>query len=187
MRFSDNLYMQIQNDQLWLSPSDLSSYLACRYLSSLQLQVARGTRAKPHGRDKLADLIAEKGDEHEQAFLEQLGAEGRQIESIPLGFTPETGPDFDRAAELTVAAMRAGADVIYQATFCRDGWRGRSDFVIRVERPSDLGGWSYEAWDTKLARSAKPSAVLQLAYYSQEIAQVQGTLPGTHARGARYG
>ncbi len=40
--------------------------------------------------------------------------------------------------------MRAGAEVIYQATFARDGWRGRADFLVRVDEPSDLGAWSYE-------------------------------------------
>src|SRR5207244_8132532 len=66
---------------------------------------------------------------------------------------------------------------IYQATFSRDGWRGRADFLVRVEQPSELGGWSYEPWDTKLARGAKPAAVLQLAWYAGEIAEVQGRPP----------
>ncbi len=32
-------------------------------------------------------------------------------------------------------------------------------------------------YDTKLARSAKPAAVLRLAWYAAEIAAVQGRLP----------
>ena len=55
----------------------------------------------------------------------------------------------------TLAAMRAGADVIYQATFFDGRWRGHADFLVRVEVPSDLGPWSYEVWDTKLARHVK--------------------------------
>ena len=59
--------------------------------------------------------------------------------------------------------MRAGADVIYQATFARDGWRGRADFLIRVEEPSPgLGAWSYEPGTRSSPASAKPAAVLQL-------------------------
>ena len=85
---------------------------------------------------------------------------------------------FAAAATATEDAMRAGADVIYQATFARDGWRGRADFLIRVEEPSpSLGPWSYEVWDTKLARSAKPAAVLQLTFYSQEVERIQGRMP----------
>ena len=33
-------------------------------------------------------------------------------------------------------AMRGGADVIYQGVFADDDWRGISDFLVRVERPS---------------------------------------------------
>jgi uncharacterized protein len=164
--------VQLRNGELWLSPSDLAAYLACSYLTSLELEVARKERRRPHGRDQISDLVAQKGDEHEAAWLAKLRSEGRRVEKIELG---EGG--FDEAARATERSMRDGADVVYQATFARDGWRGRADFVVRVDEPSELGAWSYEAWDTKLARSAKPAAVLQLAFYSQEIGRFQGRLP----------
>jgi uncharacterized protein len=166
---------------LHLSPSDLSAYLACPHLTTLSLEVARGERPRPHGREALADLIAEKGDAHEAAYLAELRAAGRDVVEIELEWDDDAGPGasdaFARAHDETVAAMRAGADVIYQATFTRDGWRGRADFVVRVEEPSELGGWSYEPYDTKLARSSRPAAVLQLAWYANEIAAVQGRMP----------
>jgi hypothetical protein len=46
--------------------------------------------------------------------------------------------------------MHAGADVIYQGVLVDDGWRGKADFLVRVEVASALGGWGYEVWDTKL-------------------------------------
>ena len=73
--------------------------------------------------------------------------------------------------------MRAGADVIYQATFFDGRWRGHVDFLQRVEVPSDLGPFSYEVWDTKLARHVKGSAVLQLSLYSELLADAQGHVP----------
>jgi predicted RecB family nuclease len=166
------LTVQLRDGHLWLSPSDLSAHLACAYLTTLEFESARGDRSRPHGRDKLADLVAKKGDEHEATFLADLRADGRDVAEIPF----EDG-GFEQAAARTEAAMNAGADVIYQATFARDGWRGRADFLIRVDEPSDLGPWSYEVWDTKLARSAKPAAVLQLTFYSQEVERIQGWLP----------
>ena len=108
------------------------------------------------------------------ATSSSCASEGREVVEIEL---PKRTARFEEAHAATVAAMRAGADVIYQATFARDGWRGRADFVVRVDEPSDLGAWSYEPYDTKLARSAKPAAVLQLAWYAREIAAVQGRLP----------
>ena len=32
-------------------------------------------------------------------------------------------------------------EAIYQATFSRDNWRGRADFLIRRDAPSDRGDW----------------------------------------------
>jgi predicted RecB family nuclease len=164
--------VQLKDGRFFFSPSDLVGYLACPHLTTLELEVARRDRAKPHTRDAISTLVAEKGDLHEAAYLAQLRAEGHEVVEIELA----TG-DFDRAARETEQAMRDGAEVVYQATFAREGWRGLADFVVRVAEPSELGSWSYEAWDTKLARSAKPAAVLQLVFYSQEIARIQGRLP----------
>jgi predicted RecB family nuclease len=163
--------MQQRDGRVWLSPSDLAAYLACPHLTSLQLEVALGERTRPHGREAIAELVAQKGDEHEAAFLGTLRAESRDVVAI------ELDGDFEAAARATEEAMRAGREVIYQATFVVDGWRGLADFVVRVDEPSELGDWSYEPWDTKLARSAKPAAVLQLVFYSEAIARVQGRLP----------
>ncbi len=73
--------------------------------------------------------------------------------------------------------MRAGVDVVYQAALVGEGWRGSADFLLRVDTPSDLGPWSYEALDTKLARHAKPAYILQLCFYSERVGAIQGRAP----------
>jgi predicted RecB family nuclease len=160
--------------RLHVSPSDLTAYLACPHLTTLSLEVALGRREQPHQREALAQLVADKGDLHEQRYLEHLRREGKQVVEIEL---PKQSGAFGEAHAATVAAMRNGVEVIYQATFARNGWRGRADFLVRVEEASELGAWSYEPYDTKLARTAKPAAVLQLAWYAVEIGAVQGRLP----------
>jgi predicted RecB family nuclease len=87
--------------------------------------------------------------------------------------------DRDWAAEAmrTIRSMRDGAAVIYQAVFVHDDGHGIADFLVRVDAPSDLGPWSYEAWDTKLARHAKPYFALQLCAYSEHLARLQGREP----------
>ena len=162
------------NGKILLSPSDLTAYLACPHLTTLSLEVASGERRKPYTREPLAELIAQKGDLHEARYLEYLRAEGRDVIEVEL---PRESSAFEAAHEATAAAMRAGAEVVYQATFSRDYWRGRADFLVRVGEPSELGAWSYEPHDTKLARSAKPAAVLQLVWYADEVAAVQGRRP----------
>ena len=77
----------------------------------------------------------------------------------------------------TLAAMRAGADVIVQGAFIHDGWGGRTDILKRVEKPSALGAWSYEVIDTKLARRTKGATLLQLCVYSELSSQRQGRVP----------
>lgn len=167
--------MERRNGDLLLSASDLINFLECEHLIWLDLKRAHGRLDAEPKREDTAELVARKGDEHEQRHLEALRAEhGDGLVEI------DTGPGREElvdAAERTRAAMVAGAPVIFQATFLHDGWRGHADFLERVERPSDLGEWSYEVVDTKLARSVKPYFVVQLCLYSELVARIQGTDP----------
>ena len=74
-------------------------------------------------------------------------------------------------------AMAAGDEIIVQGAFRANGWVGRTDVLRRVETASDLGAWSYEVIDTKLARETKGGTVLQLCLYSDLVASVQGKRP----------
>ena len=65
----------------------------------------------------------------------------------------------------------SGVDVVYQGVLVADGWRGVADFLVR--QPDG----SYEALDTKLARHAKPAYILQLCFYSEQLARLQGREP----------
>lgn len=56
-------------------------------------------------------------------------------------------------------------------------WGGRSDFLIRVDKPSALGPFSYEVVEAKLARSAKARAILHLCFYSDLLSKIQGIQP----------
>ena len=167
--------MQLLDQHLLLSASDLINFLECEHLTALDLESAHGRLDAQPKRADTADLVARKGDEHERRHVEQLRAEhGDELVEIA------TGPghaDLAHAANATREAMQRGAPVIYQATFLKDGWRGHADFLERVEHGSALGGWSYEVADTKLARSLKPYFVIQLCLYSELVADIQGAMP----------
>jgi predicted RecB family nuclease len=161
--------MQATDGCLVLSPSDLNDYVECPHLTTLALEAARGTGKRPYVRNEHGDLLRRKGEEHEAAYLAELRAQGRQVVDV-------IGADrwnFEGSARATIEAMRAGAEVIYQATFVQGDWRGRADFLERVEQPTALGGWGYEALDAKLARAEKPTYVLQLCFYTEAIAAIQ--------------
>ena len=70
--------------------------------------------------------------------------------------------------------MRGGADVIYQAPLADERWHGRADFLRKVARPSELGAWSYEVMDAKLATETRAGTILQLCVYSELLEQLQG-------------
>ncbi len=165
--------MQLLEDQLVLSASDLNNHLACRHLTALELDWARGDRTHTPKVDSAVDLIARKGDEHETAYLQSLKDQGREVVELPFPANPSLEALQD-AATRTESALRAGPEVIYQATFFGDGLRGHADFLFRVERPSKLGEFSYEVADTKLAHRAKPYFILQLCFYSELLARLQG-------------
>jgi predicted RecB family nuclease len=67
------------------------------------------------------------------------------------------------AAAQTLAILRSGADVVYQGAFLREGFNGFADFIVR-----NADG-EYAVYDSKLARHAKVSALLQLAAYGDEL------------------
>jgi predicted RecB family nuclease len=151
--------MQLRDGQLVFSPSDLSAFLACPHLTSLQVAVAYGREPKPFRPNPHADLIRRKGDEHEEAYLERLRADGKRIAE------PKGGPT------ATEATIRERPDVVYQPELAHDGWRGFADFL---ELQPD---GTYEVVDTKLARRARPEHVLQLSFYTEQLARIQGSWP----------
>ncbi|MFP5342669.1 MAG: TM0106 family RecB-like putative nuclease [Candidatus Limnocylindria bacterium] len=173
--------MQLASDgTVLLSATDLVGFLACDHLSTLELGRIAGRWERPHRRDDpTIALIQEKGDLHEAAYLDRLRAEGRRVVEIPKGDLRT--PDDLRAAEAaTLAAMRDGVDVVFQATFFDGRWRGHADFLFkRDERPSGLGSWSYDIADTKLARSVKGGAILQMCVYADLLERLQGIPPET--------
>lgn len=167
--------MQRVDGERLYSATDLVAFLECEHLSALDLRALddEALRAERSRADDSQQLIADKGDAHEQRHLADERARGRQVVDIAAG-----GGSIEDKVQATVAAMRGGVEVIYQATL-RDGcWVGHADFLRRVDGvASSLGDWSYEVADTKLARSPKAKFLVQLAFYSDLVARTQGVAP----------
>ncbi|HET7396930.1 MAG TPA: TM0106 family RecB-like putative nuclease [Intrasporangium sp.] len=164
--------MQRIDGHLVLSPTDLTKHVACPHITTLDLQ-ALDTGAAPAGAaDDALNLVFAKGLEHERDYLRSLLEQGLVVEDIAA-----LGLDRRAAEAATLDAMRRGVDVVYQATFFDGAWVGFADFLLRRERPSDLGGWSYDIADTKLARRLKVPALLQMATYAARLEALQGVAP----------
>ena len=174
--------MQLIAGQPVFAATDLVGFLACEHLVGLELAALAGLVAKPTRLDPEIDLIARRGVEHEARYLAGLEAAGRRATRIDPGehdAPPELRlANLRRAAGDTLAAIRRGDDVVYQATFFDGRWLGLADFLLRVDRPSPLlGDWSYEVVDTKLARHVKASALLQICSYVEQLTVAQGVEP----------
>jgi uncharacterized protein len=161
--------------------TDLVAFLACEHLTELERAALAGLVKRPMRDDPELDIIRKRGFEHEKRYLDDLVAEGRSSVTIRLDGSIEDDGERLRAAQAeTIAAMAAGADVIYQATFFDGTWRGHADFLLRVDdatRPSTWGPWHYEVADTKLARHVKASAVLQICTYVELLEGLQRVRP----------
>ncbi|MET4001226.1 TM0106 family RecB-like putative nuclease [Marinobacterium sp. MBR-109] len=163
--------MKQLDGRLQLSASDLVGHLNCDHLTALNVQVATGALSKPDYYDPLLEILRERGFKHEQAYIEYLESEG--LNAIRIDGVDIT----DDAVTATLDAMSAGAQLIIQAALRNDRWSGRADILIRVDKPSKFGNWSYEVVDTKLARETKGGTVLQLSLYADLLTAAQGAEP----------
>jgi predicted RecB family nuclease len=162
--------MRLVAEILRLSATDLANHLGCGHLSRLELAVAEGRERRPHRNDPIVDLLMERGREHEASYLKHLRAQKLGVVEI------RAAPDAD-TFEATLAAMRDGADVIYQAPLGDERWYGRADFLRKVAHASALGAWSYEVTDAKLATETRAGTILQLCVYSSLLERLQGSAP----------
>ena len=172
--------MQTIDGKPVFSATDLVGFLACEHLTALELAAGARLVKRPVRDDPELDVMQERGLAHEQRYLASLEAAGRKVTRIETDETiADRGAKLRRAAAETEAAIRRGDDVIYQAVFFDGRWLGFADFLVRVEKPSALGPWSYEIVDTKLARHTKASALLQICSYVDQLARIQGREPDT--------
>lgn len=162
--------MKLEHSKIIFSPSDLANHISCRHLTNLNKKAALGELKKPIYKNRVLEMLRDRGLKFEAAFLEQLRSEGKSIVEIDT----ENG----NAEQDTIKAMKNGADVIYQARLMEAGkWGGWADFMLKIETPSDLGPWSYEVLDTKLATETRAGTILQIALYSEKIGSIQGVMP----------
>ncbi|WP_067732776.1 TM0106 family RecB-like putative nuclease [Novosphingobium naphthalenivorans] len=160
----------IEGGRILLSASDLMRFMGCTHATALDLAYMRGKGPVPREDSDDAALLQKQGDAHEAAHLAKLKASGVSVVEIARS-------DLADNAETTRAALAGGPQIVFQGALLGDNWGGWSDFLERVERPSDLGPFSYEVTDTKLKRRPHPKHVLQLVLYSDLLTEVQGVAP----------
>ncbi|WP_423448456.1 AAA domain-containing protein [Micrococcus luteus] len=150
-----------------LSPSDITAAATCTY------GWLRGTVDPALGRaprigvaDAFLERVSRLGDEHESRVLARLEAEQGADQVVRLARPERYTPEGVRAArERTAAALAARPAVVFQGMLHDGAFGGLADFlVLRTDEEHPEG--AYEVVDTKLARHARVTALLQIAAYA---------------------
>jgi len=150
--------MKKQSGIIIFSPSDLVRYTNSPFASWMdRFYLENPNQITPDKETEDQKLIAETGDQHERATLDEFKSSATEVVEI-------SKDDSDAARSTTVSAIEAKAPIIYQAALSDQHFAGFADFLIQ-----DTSG-RYEVWDTKLARSPKPHYAIQLCCYSEMLA-----------------
>jgi uncharacterized protein len=152
----------VADDRVIYSASDLAAAARCEYalLRSFDAQLGRGPRVAVE--DELLARTAKLGVEHEQRHLDELRELADDTVAI-IGRPKYTVAGLIAAADQTMRAVDRRAPVIYQAAMFDGRFVGFADFLV-------FDGTRYRLRDTKLARSVKVEALLQLAAYADTLA-----------------
>ncbi|MCV7358409.1 TM0106 family RecB-like putative nuclease [Mycolicibacterium fluoranthenivorans] len=155
--------MFVADDRVIYSASDLAAAARCEYalLRSFDAQLGRGPKVS--AADELLARTAALGHDHEQRHLQELRAEDAVT---VIGRPPYTVAGLTAAAEQTMAAVQRRAPAIYQAAMFDGRFAGFADFLHLETGPA---GQRYRLRDTKLSRSVKVEALLQLAAYADAL------------------
>ncbi|WP_115710999.1 TM0106 family RecB-like putative nuclease [Legionella sainthelensi] len=163
--------MYLKTGSIIYSPSDLTLFTKSPFASWMDhLLITNPELAPtPDEDDPLLAVLKKEGETHELGKLLTFEEQGLNIIRLTANHTVDD----------SIKAMHSGAEVIYQAPLEILPFKGRADFLIKKEGKSKLGDFYYEVWDTKLARSVKPSFIMQLCCYAEMLEQIQGRRPDT--------
>lgn len=151
--------MFVADDRVIYSASDLAAAARCEYalLRAFDAKLGRGPSVSVD--DELLARTAELGGQHEERHLDEL----RSLTDVAIiGRPAYTVAGLTAAADTTLNAVKQHAPVIYQAAMFDGRFVGFADFLI-------LDADRYRLRDTKLARSVKVEALLQLAAYAETL------------------
>ncbi|MFJ3474458.1 TM0106 family RecB-like putative nuclease [Microbacterium maritypicum] len=149
---------------IW-SASDLKAAAECEFAWCRAIDAKLGrVPAVEEPEDATLKRAAELGDVHEQnvlaRYIDDLGDENvHRIEKV-------SSVDADAlaaAVDETIAALRSDAEVVFQAAFATEEFVGFADFL----RKDHDGRWRVQ--DSKLARKARVTALMQLAAYVDQL------------------
>ncbi|MDP3952209.1 bifunctional RecB family nuclease/DEAD/DEAH box helicase [Microbacterium sp.] len=154
-----------QAQRVIFSASDLKAAAECEFAWSRAIDAKLGrVPAVVEPEDATLARAAKLGDLHElkvlDAYRERFGADA--VHEVSKASSADASALATVVAE-TADALRSDAKVLFQAAFSTHEFVGFADFLLR----EDDGSWRVQ--DSKLARTARVTALMQLAAYVDQL------------------
>ncbi|MFY9344254.1 MAG: TM0106 family RecB-like putative nuclease [Planctomycetota bacterium] len=140
------------------------SYVKCPRLAALDLHLPRSERRPA---TEWEEFAAQRGRDFEAQFVKSLPVVAPQY--------PER--DFEAGAAATLALLRAGTPWIHQGVLRTEDRLGLPDLLRVLPGSSALGEHHYEVLDVKTSARSRGEQILQVVFYAQLLAELQGRLP----------
>ena len=156
-------YIEDEGRIVW-SASDLKTAAECEFawLRAIDARLGR-VAAVEDPEDLTLERAGRLGTVHERRVLaDYIERSGDRVVEIPETRSSDAAALADAVAQ-TNAALASDAEVVYQAAFSTESFVGFADFLVRDES----GRWLVQ--DTKLARHARVTALMQLAAYVDQL------------------
>ncbi|WP_349428629.1 AAA domain-containing protein [Microbacterium sp. LWS13-1.2] len=162
-------YIEDEGRIVW-SASDLKAAAECEFawLRAIDARLGR-VAAVEEPEDLTLERAARLGTVHERRVLDEYVARyGDRVAVIPETRSSDAAALADAVAR-TNAALASDAEVVYQAAFATDSFVGFADFLVRDDAAGSGSGRPWIVQDTKLARHARVTALMQLAAYVDQL------------------
>jgi uncharacterized protein len=158
--------MFLMGDRVVYSASDLKAASECEFAFLRKLDAKLGRIAAVEDEpDPMYERTSKLGDAHEHRRLALYKQQFERV--VEFADRPDlTEQGLTEAADATRRALLNDNDVVFQGTFFDGRMVGFADFLVAN------GNGGYDVYDTKLARKAKVSALLQLAAYAEQLQQL---------------
>ena len=177
--------MQKIGENTVINAHDLISVLECEHRNLLNKLVLEKVLPKPdEAKDPNLELIKNLGIAFEHKKLQELIDDGKNVIKIPeVTQSGDKHKNYLNAWLQTLEAIKKEPDIIYQAVLYTQDFLGYVDFLVlsrnadnSIKRDSN-GLAIYEPADTKLARTVKKSAVIQVAVYAEVMTRLGLGMP----------
>ncbi len=147
-----------------ITGTHIYSLFACARAVALDLSMDRSLR-RPLRDDE--EFVLARGREHE----------ARSVATLDWPEPVYPRGDFATGAAATHVLLQKGVEGVLQGVLVGDGRLGIPDLLRREDGDSALGAWHYVVGDVKSSARPRGDQLLQVAFYSALLAELQGRRP----------